>query len=91
MQMAVSAYSPKKKRNGSITATGTKPIPGCTVAVSQDNKHLLGKKIFIHGIGERLVTDLMDVRWKNKVDVCVSSKKEARLFGVKARVSVFVL
>jgi 3D (Asp-Asp-Asp) domain-containing protein len=88
IEMTATAYAPKKGKN--ITATGSRPIVGGTVAVSVDRKHLLGKYITIQGIGDRLVTDLMHPRWKNRVDIYVASEREAKKFGVKKHLSVFL-
>ncbi len=66
-----------------MTATGETPIPNKTVAVSRDLKKLLGKYIFIDGYGIRYVNDLMAPRWKNKIDVHMSTKDEAFKHGVK--------
>jgi len=89
IKMTATAYAPRKGMT--ITATGSKPIINQTVAVSMDRKHLLGKHITIQGVGDRLVTDLMHPKWKNRVDVYMASEREARKFGVKKHLNVFLL
>jgi 3D (Asp-Asp-Asp) domain-containing protein len=89
IKLTATAYAPKKGMT--ITTTGSKPIINRTVAVSVDRKHLLGKRITIQGVGDRLVTDLMHPKWKNRVDVYMVSEREARKFGVKKHLNVFLL
>jgi len=72
-----------------IGAINRKVIPGRTVAVSRDYTKYLGKKIYIEGIGERVVEDLMNARYKNRVDVLVITKSEAYKFGVQKRMIAF--
>lgn len=90
-EMTVTAYSLDKKQcNNDLenTATMVKPLPGITAAVSRDNLNLLGKKVYIEGHGVRKVTDVMNKRFKNRIDLLMS-KKEAKKFGVdKAVVAV---
>lgn len=87
-EMTISAYSLSKKECDSDlkhTATMSKPSPGTTAAVSRDNLHLLGKKVYIEGHGVRKVTDVMNKRFKNRIDLLMS-KKEAKKFGVDSAV-----
>lgn len=65
-----------------IGALGRKMVVGRDVAVSRDLSWLLGKWVYIKGIGRRYVNDLMNKRYKMSVDVLVGSKKEARKGGV---------
>ena len=81
--MTVTAYSLHKKecnKDLKHTATMKKPVPGLTAAVSRDNMHLLGQKIYIKGKGVWLVTDIMNARFKNRIDLLMS-KKDAKEFG----------
>lgn len=65
--------------------------PGFTVAVSHDLKWMLGHYIYIYGRGVFYVEDLMDDRWKMKLDILVDTKKEAYKKGVKYNQEVVVL
>lgn len=65
------------------TALMSKVRPGIGAAVSRDLIHLLGKKIYIEGVGVREVDDLMNSRWENKIDILVGSLDYAREFGIK--------
>ncbi len=57
--------------------------PGRTVAVSQDLKRLLGRKVYIDGLGVRVVEDLMHPRFRQRLDLCLSDREKAMAFGVK--------
>ena len=73
------------------TSFGTRPIPGYTVAVSRDLRHLVGRKIYIKGIGSRYVESVTHKRLRKTVDLLVSSLSEAKRFGRKdARVRVII-
>ncbi|MFW6310832.1 MAG: hypothetical protein ACOC1K_01205 [Nanoarchaeota archaeon] len=73
------------------TAIMEKPYPGRTVAVSQDLSYLLGKTIYIEGIGIRRVNDLMNKRYTKTVDVLVPTKEMAYNFGVKTNINIVVI
>lgn len=81
--VSASAYTPYEKGQNGVGALDEKVVPNKTVAVSRDLKYLLGKVIYIQGIGERKVNDLMAKRWKHKIDLCVPSINQAKEFGVK--------
>lgn len=92
IQMTVTAYSLSKKECDSDlehTATMSKPVAGVTAAVSRDRMHLLGKKIYIEGYGVREVTDVMNKRFTNRIDLLMS-KKEAIEFGVNVAKVVII-
>jgi 3D (Asp-Asp-Asp) domain-containing protein len=93
-KMSVSAYSVRKtksKKHQRLTATQTPPIVGLTVAISRDKKHLLGRTVWIDGVGTREITDLMGRQWTNKMDVLVATRKDAKAFGLKKKVRVILL
>ena len=72
------------------TARGGVVRPGRTVAVSQDLKRLLGSKVYIEGLGVRVVEDLMHPRFSDRLDLCLSDRETALAFGVK-RLEMVVL
>lgn len=72
------------------TARGGVVRPGHTVAVSQDLKRLLGRKVYIEGLGVRVVEDLMHPRFTDRLDLCLSDRETALAFGVK-RLEMVVL
>jgi 3D (Asp-Asp-Asp) domain-containing protein len=80
---------------GPNNALARKPVVGKDIAVSRDNLHLLGKKVYITCdsgpgnqedivIGMRTVTDLMHRDISNAIDITVPSEKMARAFGKRA-------
>lgn len=80
------AYTPRKQEcNNDIenTALMLKPKPGWHIAVSHDLIWLLGKKVYIKGVGVRFVSDLMNERFSNKIDIMMPTPKHAKEFGVK--------
>ena len=85
--VTVSAYIPTGKK----TSLGNYPIPDKTIAVSQDLLHLMGKEVFVDGIGRVLVTDSMDDKWKRRIDVCVKRKTKARKIGIIKNVKLIVV
>lgn len=88
--VTASAYTPMECGNNGITADGTMAKAGCTVAVSRDLRHLMGKTIHIEGVGKRKVNDIMAKRWKQAIDVVVPSARAAREFG-RRKVAVEVI
>lgn len=72
------------------TAQGGVVRPGHTVAVSRDLKRLLGRTVFIKGLGVRVVEDLMHPRFTDRLDLCLPSREQALEFGVK-RLEMVVL
>ena len=77
--LEATAYSIERFTNQTAILEDAKP--GWTVATSRDNLFLLGKKVFILGIGVREVTDLMAEGITNTVDICVGTEEEATQFG----------
>ncbi len=74
-----------------INALGRKPVIGRDVAVSRDLIYLLGKYVYIEGFGVRKVVDLMNPRFKNRVDILVGGKRQARRLGKIENVKLVVL
>lgn len=67
------------------------PTPGISVAVSQDLSHLLGKRVYIEGYGIREVEDLMNKRFKKRVDILVNSVHTARRIGKKENIRMVLI
>ena len=74
-----------------INALGRRPVIGRDVAVSRDLIYLLGKYVYIEGFGVRKVTDLMNARFKNRIDILVGNKMQARRLGKIKNVKLIVL
>lgn len=92
IQMTVTAYSLREEECNSDlknTATMVRPVVGLTAAVSRDRLRLLGKKIYVEGYGVREVTDVMNERFKNRIDLLMGTK-EAKDFGVRVATVVII-
>ena len=70
------------------TAIMQTPVSGWTVAVSRDLRGWLGKRVYIEGFGVRLVSDLMNARYTNAIDVLVADVSTAKRIGVRKNVLV---
>ena len=84
--LVVSAYTATREEcndDPENTAIMEIPRPGGTVAVSRDLKYMLGKDVYIAGLGVRRVNDLMGSGYKGRMDIVMGSKEEARVWGVK--------
>jgi 3D (Asp-Asp-Asp) domain-containing protein len=64
-----------------VTAIMEKPKAGWTIAVSHDLIYLLGKRVYIKGIGVRRVNDLMNERYTKRIDILMDNLKEAKSFN----------
>ena len=71
-----------KNANG-ITAAGTRPVEGRTVAAARSIP--LGTRIHIEGIGWRVVEDRTARRYDGRVDVFFKSHADAVKFGKQNR------
>lgn len=74
--------------NPNRTALMESPVVGWTVAVSQDLKRYLGNRIYISGHGVFRVNDLMNKRYKKRIDLFVKDRKTAIEFGKKEDILV---
>lgn len=78
----VTAYCPCVKccgKSNGITASGIKAVEGVTVAM---NKSIpFGTKIYIDGVGERIVQDRGGAIKGNRIDLYFDSHQEALNFG----------
>ncbi len=72
-----------------ITATGKRAKPRHTIAV---DPHLipLGSLVYIDGVGYRVAEDVGGAIKGKHIDVFFSSDEDARIFGVKHHVKVYV-
>jgi len=85
-QLTATAYCPlcgTDDDTPQLAALGGLVKPGRTVAVSQDLRRLLGRKVYIEGLGVRVVEDLMHPRFTGRVDLCLPDRDQALAFGVK--------
>jgi len=93
MKCVITAYTNhpnETNKDNTNTAIMDKPTAGWTCAVSQDLITWLGGTIYIKGIGIRKVNDLMNKKYKKRLDLCVGSKKEARKFGIKTMTVIYL-
>lgn len=76
-------YTPNCVGCTGITASGAKATPGVTIAV--DTRYWkLGTKFYIEGFGYVVAQDTGGaIKGRNKIDICVSTKEEARKLGVQ--------
>lgn len=92
-RLQVSAYTASRREcdaTPEVTALNLKPVVGRSVGVSRDLKHWLGKWVYIEGFGVRQVTDLMNPRYVQSVDLLVGTEREARKVG-RRRAEVVLL
>ena len=78
----ITAYCPCVKCCGKangITASGVKAVQGVTVAT--DKSIPFGTKIYIDGVGERIVQDRGGAIKGNKIDLYFDSHEKALEFG----------
>ena len=68
-------------KNDGITASGAQAVEGVTVAM--DKSMPFGTKIYIDGIGERIVQDRGGAIRGNRIDLYFSSHSEALAWGVR--------
>lgn len=84
----ITAYTPDPKENWhgmSGSAFGTKLTVG-TIAVSRDlykRGWKEGRKVHVEGFGIFKVNDLMNKRFRNKIDILVMHKKQACEIGLQ--------
>ena len=82
----ITAYCPCKKccgKSDGITASGEKAVEGITVAM--DKSIPFGTKIYIDGVGERIVQDRGGAIKGNRIDLYFDSHEEALNFGRQTR------
>lgn len=90
----ITAYSPRtcETDDTPFTTAFMKKVRWDTVAISRDimSKHgwSPGDKIYIETIGIRTVGDLMNKRFKNRIDVFFWNTEDAIQFGIKKNIVV---
>lgn len=67
-----------------ITASGVKAVEGVTVAGDTSKLHF-GTKIYIDGVGERIVQDRGGAITGNKIDLYFESHQKALEFGIQTK------
>jgi 3D (Asp-Asp-Asp) domain-containing protein len=75
-----SCFSCCKPFADGITASGTKPAQGRTVAA---NWLPFGTRVYLDGVGWRTVEDRMAKRFSERVDVYFDRHADARRFGIR--------
>lgn len=93
LDVTVTAYTPRASETDStpqFTAIMSKSHPGYTAAVSRDLINYLGRKIYIEGVGVFKLEDVMNRRYRQRIDLMFGSVKAAREFG-KKQLKVVVL
>lgn len=81
-EYVITAYCPCVKccgKTDGITASGVKAIEGITIAT--DKSIPFGTKIYIDGVGERIVQDRGGAIKGNRIDLYFDSHQEALNFG----------
>jgi 3D (Asp-Asp-Asp) domain-containing protein len=92
----VSAYTPRKIEcddDPYITASGVRVREG-GVAVSRDlfwAGWTYGKKVYVDQLGIFTITDVMNERWTDRIDVFMWNLRQAKQFGVKKGVKAVLL
>ena len=79
----ITAYCPCVKccgKSDGITASGVKAVEGVTVA-TDTSKLTFGTKIYIDGVGERIVQDRGGAIKGNRIDLYFDSHQAALNFG----------
>ena len=78
----ITAYCPCQKccgKTDGITASGEKAVQGVTIAT--DKSMPFGTKVYIDGVGERIVQDRGGAIKGNRIDLYFDSHNEALNFG----------
>ena len=79
-ELTSTAYVPTSQP----TALLEEAIPGWTVATSRDHLELLGRKVYVTGLGLRRVTDLMAEGITDTVDICFGDSRSCKQYGRRA-------
>jgi 3D (Asp-Asp-Asp) domain-containing protein len=93
--VTITAYTPSTNEcdNDPLhTAIMTKPRPG-TIAVSRDLLEAgwtFGKRVWIKNHGVFVINDLMNKRYKKRIDIVMFDKNQAIQFGKRESVAVLI-
>jgi len=91
----VSAYSARKGEcdpDPHITASVRPPKPG-TVAVSRDLFDMgwtFGKRVYLKGLGQYVINDVMNQRYQMRVDVFMDHNRAAKEFGIQTTEAILL-
>lgn len=82
-KVTVTAYAATRRQTDStprLTALMTRAREGRTCAISRDlvREGWLGRKIYIEGLGVWVAEDVMNKRWRGRVDLLMSPKRARR-------------
>lgn len=95
--ITLTAYSPTRQETDSTpytTASMTRPVQGKTIAVSRDlfNKGFtFGRKVYIKDYGVFVIEDLMNSRFKKRIDIFFWNTKIAKNFGKRENKQVYLI
>jgi len=95
-KVTLTAYSPcilETDSTPTITAFMTEVKLG-GIAISRDLFWLgwvCGQKVYIEGYGVFVINDLMNKRFKNRIDIFLPSKKDAKEFGIKKNIRAVLI
>lgn len=93
--VTITAYTPSINEcdnDPQHTAIMTKPRPG-TIAVSRDLLEAgwtFGKRVWIKNHGVFVINDLMNKRYKKRIDIVMFDKNQAIQFGKRESVAVLI-
>lgn len=93
-RVTMTAYTKSRDETDSDpehTAIMREGVPGWTAAVSRDLLEagfVFGTRIWAEGVGVFEIADVMNARYRDRIDVMVGTKRQAQEFGVKENVLV---
>lgn len=90
IKVSMTAYSSGESGVGTRTATGTRVTEGRTIAVDP-SVIPLGWWVYIEGVGFRRAEDTGGAIKGNKIDIYYDSVQQARNFGRKSGLKVYVI
>ena len=66
-----------------LNRTAANPTPVVGITVAGPRKYKLGTKVFIEGVGNRVIQDRLAARFDARIDVFFATHAEAKKFGIK--------
>lgn len=94
LKVEMTAYTARPEETNADymnTALLQEPVPGWSIAVSQDLSYLLGKRVYIKGYGVRYVNDLMNKRYTKRIDILVSDVETAKKIGLQKDIIIVLI